>query len=338
MSKRCGPFGVVVGVSLMSGLAGAGRANAAVGAATRPTATTGPASASQPASVAGKATTNKVLLNFKDAPLDTVLDYLSEAAGFVIVKDAPLDGRVTLVSRQPLTPNEAVIVLDTVLKSNGYAAVPQGRVLRIVALDKAKKLGTPVHFGSDPATIESTDELITQIIPVLNIDATKLKQDLQPLFSSDADVTANAGSNAIVITDTSSNVKRVAQMIAGLDQHESGNYELRRYPLKNADAVSATKLLIAIFKPDEAKAATGGKQAQPPANQEPSIRGKINAVADDRTNTIFVTASEETLKIVDGILKELDANPASVAAIHIIPLKNADANAAVRLLTALFKP
>jgi general secretion pathway protein D len=301
---------------------------------TRP-ATTSPGTGPGPASTrpATQRPTTQVSLTFKDAPLDTVLDYLSDAAGFVIVKEAAIDGRVTLVSRQPLNTDEAIMVLNTVLKSNGYAAVRQGRVLKIVSQDKAKKLGTPVHFGADPAGIEATDELITQVIPVINIDAVKLKQDLSPVMSTDTDVTANGGSNAIVVTDTSANIKRIVEMIVALDQHESGNYELRRYELKNANAVAATRLLVAIFRPDDSKPAKA-----PPANQEPSIRGKINAVADERTNTMFVTAAADTLLVVDGILKELDANPASVSAIRIFPLKYADAAAAVKLLSAIFKP
>ena len=189
-----------------------------------------------------------------------------------------------MVSRQPISSDEAVMVLDMVLKANGYAAIRQGRVLKIVSLAKGKKSGAAVHVGADPAAIEETDEPITQIIPILNIDATKLKQDLSPMIGEDADVTANGGSNAIVITDTSANVKRVVEMIVALDQHESGNYELRRYELKNANADAATRLLVAIFRPDDAKAAAN----KTPASEEPTIRGKINAVADERTNTVFV--------------------------------------------------
>src|SRR5436309_2177618 len=54
----------------------------------------------------------KIRLNFHDAPLDAVLDQLSEAAGFIVVKEAgPLDGRVTVLSMQPVTPEQAVALL-----------------------------------------------------------------------------------------------------------------------------------------------------------------------------------------------------------------------------------
>ena len=291
---------------------------------------------SQPATGTKRPTT-QLSLSFKDVPLDTVLDYLSEAAGFVIVKDTPVEGRVTLVSRQPVTADEAVMLLNTVLKSNGYTALQQGRVVKVIARDKAKKLGIPVHFGSDPAMVEATDELITQVIPVTNFDAVRLKTDLAPMIGTDADVTANGASNAIVVTDTSSNIKRIMEMISALDRHESANFELRHYLLKNANAVNATKLITAIFRPDDAKI-LGPKQAAEKAGLDQALHGKLNAVADERTNTIYVTAPPETLKVVEETLKELDANPASAAAIRIFPLKYADATAAVKMLTAIFKP
>ena len=297
--------------------------------------TTSPTTTSQPA----EHPTTQLSLSFKDAPLDTVLDYLSESAGFVVVKEVPLDGRVTLVSRQPVTASEAVMLLDAVLRANGYTTVRQGRMLKIVAQDRAKKMGVPVHFGADPAAIDDADDLITQVIPVTNLDAVKLKQDLSAVIGADADVTANAGSNSIVITDTSSRIKRVVELISALDQHESGNFELRRYPLKNANAVAATKLIIGIFKPEDAgPRPPGAPKRDAQAGQPDGARGKITAAADERTNTVFVSAAADTLKIVEGVLKELDANPASVSAIKIFPLKYADASAAVKLLTAVFKP
>ena len=54
----------------------------------------------------------KIRLEFKDASVDSVLDYLSEAAGFIVVKETPVDGRVTVVSRGPVTPAEALTLLN----------------------------------------------------------------------------------------------------------------------------------------------------------------------------------------------------------------------------------
>ena len=50
----------------------------------------------------------KVKLNFQDAPLQTVLEYRSETPGLTVVSDEPLyDGRMTVISRQPISLKEA---------------------------------------------------------------------------------------------------------------------------------------------------------------------------------------------------------------------------------------
>ena len=49
-----------------------------------------------------------ILLNFKNASTDAVLDELSAAAGFIVVKEVKPEGRVTLVSKQPVKPDEAI--------------------------------------------------------------------------------------------------------------------------------------------------------------------------------------------------------------------------------------
>src|SRR5579862_9368944 len=49
-----------------------------------------------------------LLLHFRGAPLESVLDYLSDAAGFIIVLDTQVHGRVDLWSDQPVTRDEAV--------------------------------------------------------------------------------------------------------------------------------------------------------------------------------------------------------------------------------------
>src|SRR3954471_3573181 len=202
-------------------------------AATRPAGAATPA-ATQPAG--GRAATGpaaSLSLNFKDAPLDTVLDYLSQQAGFAVIKDGPVDGRVTIQSKQPVSAEEAVTLVNAALKVNGFTMVREdARLLRVVARDKAKKGNVPVRFGNKPDDIAATDELITQVIPLANVSATKLKEDLKPLIAPEADVASNDASNTLVVTDTSNNIRRLVRIIAAMDQQEGAALEIRTIALK----------------------------------------------------------------------------------------------------------
>ena len=303
--------------------------------------------------------TTQITLHFKDTPIDAVLDHLSQVAGFEIVKDAPVDGRITLISEQPVSSDEAVSLLNTALKGNGFTAIQMGRILKITSRDKVRHGNIPVHYGIDPEQIAETDDLITQVVPVRSVDAVKLKADLQPLVGTDADLASNAASNTIIITDSSANIKRVVEIIANLDKKDALENGIRVKQLKYADATAAAKLITDIFKtPDQSQSnvpgpgaffrafrgggfggggfggggAPGGQQA----NSDTGKTGTILASADSRTNTVVVTGPADTLRVIDDVLTQLDANPAADQTFFIYRVKNGQAIDMQTTLNSLF--
>jgi general secretion pathway protein D len=317
----------------------------------------------------------RISLNFRDASLDTVLDYLSEQAGFEVVKVTPVTVHITeLISKQPVTPEEAVSLLNSVLNANGYTAIRMGRILKIVSLDKAKKENVPVHFGSDPEQIAQSDELITQVIPVRSVDAEKLKTDLQPLVSTDADFTANAMSNTLIMTDTSANIRRVVEIVANLDKRDAQANSIIVKQLKFADATAAAKLIEDIFAPQQQTTQNNnipnpglffrafgggggggagggggfgpggfgrggggaGAGASAQGSQDQGQTGKVTASADTRTNTVVVSGPTDTLKVISDVLNQLDANPAEEETFFTYAVNNGQAVDMAATLNALF--
>ena len=123
-------------------------------------------------------------LNFHNAPIDLVLNYLSDAAGFIIEVDTPVKGKVDVWSTHPVTKDEAVDLLNSMLNKNGYAAIRNGRKLTIVGKDEAIHGDIPVKTGNDPDAIPKNDEIVTQIIPIRFVEAEQLVKDLSPMVSS----------------------------------------------------------------------------------------------------------------------------------------------------------
>jgi general secretion pathway protein D len=289
------------------------------------------------------------VFNFKDAQINTVLDDLSAAGGFIIIKEVNPQGRISATSRQPLSSDDAVAVLNTLIKNAGYAAVRSGRILKIMPLDKAKHSGIPVKSVTDPAALEPTDELITAVIPIGQADAMQLKQDLAPLINPEADFTANQSSNALIITDTAANIRRVVEIVSALDKHLAGSVEVKVFQLQFASASAAAQLVNDLFGETGTSGRgtnrnngnqnpfqrffggggtpfggggpggggggpggggnRGGGNNQNQGNQREAI--PVKASADDRTNTVVVAGPPESLIEVEKIVKQLDANPAA---------------------------
>ncbi len=291
-------------------------------------------------------TSASVKLDFRDATADSVLDYLAEATGFTLIKEAQIDGRVTIQTKRAVTPTEAVALLNTVLRIQGYTLIQQDHELRVLSRAKAKKTDVPVHFGANPEEIPATDELITQVIPVGKSDAARLKQELQALVSPDADFTANRDNNSLVLTDLARNVRHVVQIVASLDRQGASSSEMRIIHLKNADATLTSKLITNVFKSAGGDAMS--QQMMMMMQQQGQMQGdsldralrggkSVVAVPDDRTGTLVVTGPSDSLKLVDKIIEALDKNETTAAEVRIFTLKFADADSAAKLITDMFK-
>jgi general secretion pathway protein D len=309
-----------------------------------------------------------ILLNFQGAQLSDVLNYLSAAAGFVIVQDTPVTGTVNVISRQPLTPDEAVDLLNTVLVEKNYVAVRSGRILKIVSRSDALKSDLPVITGADPDQIPHKDNVVTQILPVRYADVSKLIDNLRPMLSDDASISANDASNAIILTDTQANVRRIAEIIKALDTSISGVSSIRVFPLHYADAKSLADTLTQLFQtPGTGSAAQGGAaqalaafarrgfggggfgggfggggggggggaeaQAASPARDAAS---RVVAVSDEQSNSVIVSAPDEYMDTISDIVSRLDVNISDITETRIFNLLHADATEMANVLTSLY--
>jgi general secretion pathway protein D len=291
----------------------------------------------------------QLAFQFTNADVNDVLRYLSEKSGLVINPEVPVTGRVTITSMKAVvTPDEAINELNVQLRPLNVVAVRNERQLRLISRDKAKKTA-PVYSGSDPTAIPDTEELRTQVMPVRNIEAVRLRQDLASIIPIDADVAANSGSNSLVVTDSASNIRRLAQIISALDKGSSAS--LKTYLLKNATATSAATLVNNVFKPDP-NANRGRSSGDPRQGGDPrdprsqggggvdaALReGRVNAVADERTNTLVVTGPVDTLDLVTQIVEKLDENTVAQLELKVFTLKFGDAASAAALITSVFTP
>ncbi len=304
-----------------------------------------------------------IRVNFQGASLNDVLNYLSEAAGFVIVKDGPVTGSVDITSRQPITPDEAVDLLNTVLVSKGYAAIrmgTNGRILKIVNKNIAAKSTIPLRVGSNPQLIPPKDEIVTQILPVKYVDAAKLIDNLRPLLSQDAQVSANDNSNAIIMVDTQANIRRIAEIINALDTSVAAVSSIRIFPLKFADATQLANVITQLFSATQQTTQTGGGGGGGFGGRGGGFGGfggrgggggggggataaggarqpaKVVAVADTQSNSIIVSAPDDVMPAIEDIITRTDTNITDATETQLFQLKHADATEMASILTSLY--
>jgi type II secretory pathway component GspD/PulD (secretin) len=301
-------------------------------------------------------------LNFRGASLDTVLDYLGKAAGFTIVREATVTGRIDVYSEKSLSKEEAVQVLHTVLKQKGFGAVLSENTLKIVPLDQLPKYDIPVITGNDPAQVKKTDEMVTQIIPVRYANASQLIKNLEPLMPSYATMSSNDGSNAVVLTATRTDIRRMMEIIKALDTSLTTGSNLKVFLLNQASATDIAKLITDLFKPPTtstgSNSSNGGRGGFPfppmmfgrggfgrggGGDQGNSSSGgratayQVTAVADERTNAVVVSAPEEMLPTIEDLIKQIDQTIDQICEIRVFPLRYAEAQTMAQLINDVFQ-
>jgi len=301
--------------------------------------------------------TNELRLNFRGVPLDMVLNYLSEAAGFIIVMDTQVSGSMDVWSDRPVTKDEAVNLLNSALNKNGYAAIRNGRTLTIMTKEDAKTRDIPVKIGNDPNLIPNNDEMVTQIIPVRYVQAKQLATDLSPFVSSQATIVANEAGNSIVVTDTQSNIRHLVQIIEAIDNSAQGETEIRVFPLKHANPSDVATELGQIFPSNssgtgqtQAPIRFGGggpggffarmaAQAADANNQSSAIQkqSQVIAVADARTQSVIVSASKDLMDQIAGMMEQLDVSSPRDQKVFVFHMNNGDPQQALQVLQNMFQ-
>ncbi len=185
--------------------------------------------------------------NFRNAPLETVLNYMSEAAGYIIVLETPIRGTVDAFSSQPITREEALQLVNGALNKNGYSSIVQGRTITISSKDDARKKNLPIRTGNDPQEIPNTAEMYIQIIPLRHLDAATAARDLGTMLPGTSTITPNADSNSLLVTDTNINLKQVVALVNALDTSSDTVSTMKIFQLKNADPYEMAQLLTNIY-------------------------------------------------------------------------------------------
>lgn len=349
------------------------QAPAAAAPDTPPAPESAPAATERPA----RDTSAGLRFNFRGAPLETVLNYLSEAAGFVIVLETPVRGTIDMWSAQPVSRTEAVQLLNLAINKSGYTATLKGRTLVVSSKEEARKRAIPIRTGNDARQIPDNAELVMQIIPLERIDATQAATDLATLLPNSATITANVDSNSLVVTDTQSNVRHIVELLAALDGSAGSVASMRVFQLKNSDPQEMAALINNIFGGGQSGARSGTPQmpgfggfpgfgggpgaaiaamAAARGSGGPGSRGSsssasrgsrssggssrgtpVVAVADPRTYSVIVSASKETLEDVDGIVRQLDASTARKQKVFVYSLEHGDVKQVESVLRNLFQ-
>jgi len=248
----------------------------------------------------------RITPSFKDAEIGQVIEAVAAATGKTIIPDPRVRAQVTMLSQTPMTPDAFYEAFLALLSVHQFVAVESGGIIKIVPDANARQMPN-IDL---PSRVKSgSDELITQVIAVHNVNAAQLVPVLRPLMPQAAHMAAYPNGNILILSDRASNVSRVMRIIERIDQE--GDNEVDIINLQHASAAEVVRVVNTFFAQQSA--------------QEGGGSGPSRVIADDRSNSVLV-GGEKSLRLrIKALVAHLDTPLESGGDTQVVYLQFADA-------------
>lgn len=265
-----------------------------------------------------------VSIDFNDVDINLFIKFISELTHRNFIVDSQVKGNVTIISPSKISVHEAYRIFESVLSIHGFSAVEAGEVTKIVPSPDARSqnLDTRLFTGSQLTDSQDlSDSMVTRIIALKYADAEEMKRIFTPLVSKGSVIIAYSDTNMLIVTDTDSNIKRLMKIINAVDVMGIGK-KMSVIPVEYADATKLVTNLSSIFT-----AQTKSEKGK----EDPSTVVKF--VADERTNSIVLLASEAETDRVKQLITLLDQKvPKGEEKVRVYYLEHATAETLAKVL------
>ena len=256
-------------------------------------------------------------VNLKDTDIQELIKFVAEVTDTTIVVDPAVKGKVKVVSTRPVSRAELYDLFLSILDVHGYTAVRSGKVIRVIQSKDARSASLPVE--EDVARV--SDEYVTQVIRLDNVSAAKLIPVLRPLVPQQAHMAAYAPSNAIIISDTAANIRRMVDIIGRMDRSATAETEV--VGLDYAVASDVVAMLEKLLDRDRRRS----------GDNEPEVL----LVPDGRTNSVLVNGDEMQRARMRTLIGYLDTPLEQTGNVRVIYLEYAQAAEIAEVLTRVMQ-
>ena len=194
---------------------------------------------------------------FEGADIDTVMTQYCQWTDKIYLKTDEVQASITL-NVNSLTTEESIKVVESILAMNGIALIPMGeKFIKVVQANANDLVGQGMNiFINTDQKILSSDEFITSVIPLKNVQIKEVQAAVQHVLHSYGKILTLERSNSIMITDTANNVKRAKELVEFIDQ-ATAQIEQRIYQIQFANAEDIAAKIDEIIT-----AAKGEEEAQ----------------------------------------------------------------------------
>ena len=244
--------------------------------------------------VIGSVQADKATINQKETDIGVFIEMVARLTGKTFIIDPRVKNKkITVISQHEMDEEEIFALFLSVLKVHQFSAVETNGIYKIEQLQTAKQDSVEVYTEGEKY---SGDQLVTRVIKVDNVDVGLLVPLLRTLIPQQGHMAQYKPTNVIVIHDSAANLERIVKIIRKIDKES--NEEIEIIELEHASATEVVRILEQLEKQNN--------------GQKKSDANKPKFVADERTNSILLSANNKTSIRLRALIAQLDS-----------PIKNA---------------
>jgi len=238
------------------------------------------------------------------------------------------DGRTNaLIVRASPRDMQEVRALIEELDRPGNESVNELRIFKLkntIATELEDVLQSALSEQGNQGADSESDRGLNSLLRLVTIGPAGQAQ-LESGVLADARITADTGTNALVVSAPTESMPLLEALIAQLDQTPDAAAELKVFTIVNGDAIALGDMLDEMFGSEQQQQGGG-------ANQDQQRLFQLRFSVDERTNSIIAAGSSEELLVVEAVLLRLDGSDVRQRRSRIYRLKNAPAEAIAQAL------
>jgi general secretion pathway protein D len=264
-----------------------------------------------------------ISLNFEKASLRSVVDaVLGDALGVPYTVDERVDGVVTLVSPQKLNREEALEVLDGVLRMNGATLIKGDDLYRVILAGNARQSLPAPKLGADQPGYAIT------VYVARHTNAAALQRLIEPLYQIPGALSADTDHNLLLITGSAEERRALSDAARLFDQDWLARQSVGIFPLHHAKPKALAEELRGMLA-GVGNASAPGAVAAPPSTLRITAIDRLNAV-------MVVTLQPDQLDVAADWVTRLDQAGAGDKQFHVYAVRYAKTQTLAKTLSRLF--
>lgn len=254
-----------------------------------------------------------------------------------ILSDKIKGGKVTIISPNPVTREEAWQAFLSALETKDLALVRVGKFYKIIQSRDASR--HPLKTYLNGGTTDASDDRITYLLKLKHIAPKDVDKIIKEIKSKEGSSIEFENSNSILLTDTAISIRRIVKIINELDV-PGGKDSIHVIDIYYASADDIADKLQQIFgdkgKRTSTTSSKNKRRSKNSAAEEESDTVSItNIIADERTNQLIIVAPRDAMPKILDMINRLDVPIPGDGQVHVYYLENANAEELASTLTGI---